>query len=342
MTSDKSTFNILFTCAGRRVSLMQAFRGALGELGLNGQIIATDITNASVAFRKADMGVLTPSVTDQRYIPSLLEQVRRNNVRLLVPLTDHDLLALAQARRQFEDAGCTVAVGSEQAIALCRNKASTNDLLVRVGLPSIKTLPLEQFLDEAFYPCFIKPIRGSAGVGSAVIHNERELRDHVMAYGDRLIVQEYLSGQEYTVDMYRSRDGVVHCAVPRQRLVVRSGEVEMAVTTRDEQIIEAAKRLACMIDGLWGVFCCQCRRGQDNSEPRFFEINPRFGGGAPLAIAAGANLPLYLLQEVLGRPVTARVGQFTDRLLMLRYDEAMFVQADDLDSLPGFRSPQIR
>ena len=59
-------------------------------------------------------------------------------------------------------------------------------------------------------------------------------------------------------------------------------------------------------------------------------------------MAAGADLPLYLLQEITGRRITARVGRFKDRLLMLRYDQAVFVPAGRLDSLPGYRTPQFR
>ena len=91
------------------------------------------------------------------------------------------------------------------------------------------------------------------------------------------------------------------------------------------------------------MFCCQCRRGAEGSEPRFFEINPRFGGGAPLSIAAGANLPLYLIQDVLGLPADDRpVDDFLDNMLMLRYDEAYFVRVDDPKSLPGYDTPVFR
>ena len=100
-------------------------------------------------------------------------------------------------------------------------------------------------------------------------------------------------------------------------------------------------RLARLLGSVWGVFCVQCRR-QEGGKPRFFEINPRFGGGAPLSIAAGADLPLYLLQEVLGLPSTAKVGEFTDNLLMLRYDEALFVQVTDRQGLPGYDTPSFR
>jgi hypothetical protein len=40
--------------------------------------------------------------------------------------------------------------------------------------------------------------------------------------------------------------------------------------------------------------------------------------------------------------MTARVGEFTDGLLMLRYDSAVFVQEDDRSSLPGYQSPIFR
>lgn len=334
-------FNILFTCSGRRVALLDSFRAAKTQLGVGGKIIATDITPASAALHKADLGLVVPMVDHDKYVPTLLEQVRRHRVKLLVPLTDIDLLPLAHHREEFLAAGCTIMIGSEQAVTICRDKDQTHRLLEAGRLPTIRTLSLEEFRGKPFYPCFIKPIRGSASVGSAILHSTKELREHVAVYGERLIVQEYLSGQEYTLDVYRSRDGVVRCVVPRQRLVVRSGEAEKAVTVRDDELIAATCKVAALVD-LWGVFCCQCRRDNDGGPPRFFEINPRFGGGAPLSIAAGADLPLYLLQEVLGLPITAELGRYQENLLMLRYDDAVFTPVDQLHDLPGFQSPQIR
>ncbi len=320
---------------------MDAFRRAMETLDVAGRIVATDITSASPAFRRADAGVLVPTVGRIEYVPALLEAVREHDIGLLVPLTDMDLRSIARQADQFAELGCTAMVGTEEAVALCRDKARLNEQLSRVGLATIRTLSLATFRREPFYPCFVKPVRGSASVGTAVIHNERELAAHVATFGQLLIVQDYVPGREYTIDVYRSRDGVVRCVVPRQRLVVRSGEVEKGITTRDPALMETAVKLAEGLDGIWGVFCCQCRR--DNSgPPRYFEVNPRFGGGAPLSVAAGADLPLYLLQEVLGLPISAELGRFTDRLLMMRYDDAAYEQVDDPGSLPGYDTPQFR
>ena len=313
----------------------------MAELDVEGKIIATDITSTSSAFQRADLGLNMPMVGRIEYIPALLDAVKKYNVGLLVPLTDLDLRSLARHRDEFTEIGCAAMVGDEASVTLCRDKARTNAMMKEMGLASIHTCTLNEFRQDQFYPCFVKPVRGSASVGTGVIHDKRELHAHIATFGELLIVQEYVPGQEYTIDVYRSRQQKILCVVPRQRLVVRSGEVEKGITIKNDMLIEATIALGSKLGGLWGVYCCQCRRDPDGT-PRFFEINPRFGGGAPLSIAAGANLPLYLIQEVLGLPITAEIGKFTDRLLMLRYDEALFMQVDDATRLPGYNQPVVR
>lgn len=323
------------------MALLNAFRDAMARLGVTGKLIVSEITETSPAFQRADLGVLVPRVSDANYLPALLKIAGEQNVGLLIPLTDPEIPLLSQHAEKFSDLGCTVMTGSPESIAVCRHKDQTNRRVHESGLASIETFSLEAFRANPFYPCFVKPISGSASIGSSVIPDEAAMKVHIARFGENLIVQECIVGPEYTVDVYRSRDGKIRCVVPRQRLLVRSGEVEKGITVYDERIISDTIRLVEHLDGLWGVFCCQCRRDAEGVL-RFFEINPRFGGGAPLSIAAGADLPLYLLQEVLGLEITAELGRFTDRLLMMRYDEAVFKTVDDPSLLPGFKQPDIR
>jgi carbamoyl-phosphate synthase large subunit len=252
-------------------------------------------------------------------------------------MTDLDIRSLARQRAKFEAVGCSVMIGSEESIKLCRDKAAFQDVLSSAGLATIRTMTLEEFRTNPFYPCFVKPLRGSASVGTGVIANDKELKAHVATFGELLVVQEYVPGQEFTVDVFRGRDGTVHCIVPRLRMVIRSGEVEKGITIRDKRVMEDAMKLAGLLGDVWGVFCCQCKREPDGP-PRFFEVNPRFGGGSPLSIAAGANLPRYVLQEILGMPIDKDID-FQDNLMMLRYDQAVFTVEKNPESLPGFDSP---
>ena len=57
---------------------------------------------------------------------------------------------------------------------------------------------------------------------------------------------------------------------------------------------------------------------------RVIEVNPRFGGGVPLAIHAGADFPRWLLAEWLGRRPRIRLAHFKEGVMMLRYHQAFF------------------
>lgn len=331
----------MFTCVGRRVVLVNAFRRAMEELDIAGKLLATDVTSASSAMQVCDKGFIVPRAGNISYIPTIKDIVRENDIGLIVPLTDLDLRSLSRRSDEFAELNCTVMVGPEPTIRLCRDKKRFADHLVKQGLSTIRTFALGQFRKEPFYPCFVKPIRGSAGLGTAMIKSGRELRAHIHTFGDQLLVQDYVPGQEFTVDVYRTREGEVKAVVPRQRLMVRSGEVDQGVTVYDQNIIDMTLRLVDIMDGLWGVFCCQCRR-PSGDKPHFFELNPRFGGGVPLSLAAGVDFPLYLLQEIFELPITAEFGKFTHNLLMMRYAQEITQQIEDPSGLPGFKSPIFR
>jgi len=313
----------------------------MAELAVEGRLIATDLTDAAPAFRRADLGILVPPIGTIEYTPALREICRTHDIGLLIPLIDLDLRCLARHRDTFADDGCQIMIGPPGTILMCRNKVLTSEFLAGIGLPAIRTFTLEDFRARPFFPCFIKPLRGSASIGTGVLHSEAELNAHVATFGDLMLVQDYVPGSEYTLDIYRTRSGQVQCVVPRQRLSVRAGEVQNGVTVHDDELIRAGVRLGEALEGVWGVVNAQCRR-PEGGQAHLFEINPRFGGGAPLSIAAGANLPRYVLEERLGLPVSATLGQFTPNLLMLRYDDAVFVEIDDPKRLPGFDAPQVR
>jgi len=56
---------------------------------------------------------------------------------------------------------------------------------------------------------------------------------------------------------------------------------------------------------------------------KFIEINPRFGGGVPLSIEAGADFPKWILQETTGRALRTR--RLAYGLTMLRYDAEVWL-----------------
>jgi len=62
----------------------------------------------------------------------------------------------------------------------------------------------------------------------------------------------------------------------------------------------------------------------------FTEINPRFGGGYPLTHYAGVNFPQLIIKLIKGEKVEPIIGEYKEGVLMLRYDEGIFISEEEL------------
>ena len=318
--------NVLFTCIGRRVSLLNAFRASAKKLGVTGHFIGTEMSELSSAFHCCDKGFLVKPTTHRGYLKQLLGIVKSEKIKLLVPTVDLDLKLLAQNRGQFEKLGCFVLISSPGVIDICQDKRKTFRFLSGNGFDTPVTMSGRKALSDnrLKFPCFLKPWDGYAGRGTAVVKNRRELEFHVKKIPN-CIVQRFVEGDEYTCDVYVDFDGRVRCVVPRKRLEVRSGEVSKGQVVKDMHIMEEAAAAVEALGAGPGVITLQLiKNGGDKVQ--IIEINPRFGGGAPLSIEAGANFPRWILQELMGKKPRIKFDGFKDNLVMLRWDSEVWLE----------------
>ncbi len=271
-----------------------------------------------------DHAHILPPLLHAQYMNELVGLVRSHSIALAFPLLDSELPALADARSRFEDCGCRLVISSPDVILACRDKLLTFQALRAGGIDTPETWTLESSLAKRRhrFPYFLKPRYGSAGTSSYKVTNLDELR----VLGGRVpqaIVQEFVEGLEHTLDVYTGFDGLTRCVVPRKRLEIRGGEVSKGLIVKDKKIVAMGRAVADVLRGCRGVITVQCivtPRGRI----RVIEINPRFGGGVPLAIHAGADFPRWLLAEHLGRRVRITADSFQAGVAMLRYDSSVF------------------
>ena len=318
----KKAFKILFTCAGRRVSLLRSFRAALSREGFKPVILGTDMTELSAALQICDKQFIVKPTSHNGYIRELAKIVRNEQVRVIIPTIDLDLKVLAESKEKFESVGCTVLVSDPEVVHICQDKRRTYRFLTANGFDTPRTVSVSTALSQKSpkWPCFIKPWDGYASRGTAVVKNRKEL----LFYSKKIpnpIVQQYIEGTEYTCDVYVDFDMKVRCVVPRMRIETRAGEVSKGRTVKNESIIGQTARLVETLKAGPGVITIQLIVAkEDDSEIRFIEINPRFGGGVPLSIKAGANFPKWIIRELTGRDLEIRPEAYRDNLTMLRYD----------------------
>jgi len=322
----KNKLNILFTCIGRRVSLLDCFRRAAGQLKVNASFFGTDTTKLSPALQLCDEDFLVKPTTHPGYIRQLLSIVKNNRVKLLVPTVDLDLKLLAQNKPKFSSLGCQVLVSAPEVIDICQDKRKTYRFLVKNGFDTPLTMSVRSALSKGklSWPCFLKPWDGYAGRGNAVVNNRRELSFFAKRIPNA-ICQQFIKGTEYTCDVYIDFDLKVRCVVPRKRIEVRTGEVSKGQVVKNTQIMSEAAGLADKLGAGPGVITLQLFL-TSNRKIKFVEINPRFGGGAPLSIKAGANFPKWILQELSGKKQNIRFDGFKDNLIMLRYDSEVWLE----------------
>ncbi len=271
-----------------------------GQLSADCWAVDIDPCAAGLYLVPRDRRALVPRGDDAAFVDVVLETCRQARIDVVVPTVDSELIPVARRLGDFDDLGVAVLSASLTTLEQCLDKWA---LLQACG-PEIP-LPLGGLLDDVFdpvslgWPLLVKPRRGSGSRGIALVEDAAAF-DRLPRDGS-LLVQEYLPGPEYSVDVLAYRDGHVAAAVPRSRLKVDSGIAVAGCSLRRPALQEAAAAVARTV-GLTSVANIQFREDGD-SVPKLLEVNPRFPGAMPLTVASGVNMPALALADRLGRAV---------------------------------------
>lgn len=318
------TIRILFTSIGRRVELVQEFVAAAKTLDCDLEIYGADVTDTAPALNFCDHAVIVPRIKEISYVPFLLEYCKENHIDVLIPTIDTDLLVLSKNKKAFQNIGTVLLVSSEEKITVCRDKRMTSTCFESVGL--LTPTPVDDYKEySAGFPAFIKPKDGSSSIFAYKVRNQQELEMFAEQIPD-YIVQPFIEGTEYTVDVFCDFDGNPIYITPRIRLAVRAGEVLKTKIVQDEVIIDEIKKLIADYKPC-GPLTVQLIRQNETGKDYYIEINPRYGGGAPLTMKAGANSAIALLKLLHGECVNYSPKAAEDGAIYCRFDQSIRVRA---------------
>ena len=311
---------ILFTGVGRRIELLQAFRNAALVLNKDLKIYGADMAGTAPALAYCDYTRRVVAMKDEGYIDNLLQICRDDRIDLLIPTIDTDLLVLSENREKFSAIGTRVMISAPERIRICRDKNNTSQFFVDCGLHA--PMPVNDWREyKSGFPAFIKPKDGSSSVNAFKVENAEELKIYAEEIGD-YIVQPFVSGHEYTIDIFCGWDGEPISIVPRERLQVRAGEVLKTRICMDSAMIEEARTL-CRAFRPCGPMTVQLIRDADGVD-WFIEINPRFGGGAPLSMKAGARSAEAIIRLLDGESVGYH-ADIADGAIYSRFDQSVCI-----------------
>ena len=311
---------ILFTGVGRRIELLQAFRNAALVLNKELKIYGADMAGTAPALAYCDFTRRVVAMKDEKYIDNLIQICVDDHIDLLIPTIDTDLLVLSENKRKFEEIGTRVMISDPGMIRICRDKNHTSQFFVDCGLRA--PMPVNDWKKyNSGFPAFIKPKDGSSSINAFRIENEEELETYVRQVED-CIVQPFVNGREYTVDIFCDWDGNPISIVPRERMRVRAGEVLKTRICMDPSMIEEAKTI-CKAFKPCGPITVQLIR-DDAGIDWYIEINPRFGGGAPLSMKAGARTAEAII-KMMDEEVVHHIDYVADGAIYSRFDQSVCV-----------------
>lgn len=321
---------ILFTGVGRRIELLQAFRNAALVLNKDLKIYGADMVGTAPALVYCDYTRMVVSMKDAGYIQNLIDICVADHIDLLIPTIDTDLLVLSENQEKFAAIGTKVMISAPDKIRICRDKNNTSQFFVDCGLHA--PMPVNDWQEyKAGYPAFIKPKDGSSSINAYRVDSVEELEVYARQVED-YIVQPFVDGREYTIDIFCDWHGNPISIVPRERLQVRAGEVLKTRICMDEKMIKEAKIL-CRAFNPCGPLTVQLIRDKDGVD-WFIEINPRFGGGVPLSMKAGARSAESILKLMTGEEGSYQ-QDIADGAVYCRFDQSVCIKEGNKSKIKG-------
>jgi len=334
--------NILFTCAGRRNYLINYFKEALDG---DGKVFATDMQLTAPALVDADVAIEVPAIYDDSYINSLKTIIKENSIKAVISLNDLELPILSKAKEEIEALGAKVIVADEEAIKIAFDKWETVKFLEAKGLKSPKTfIDLKEAKEaiqsgELKFPLVIKPRWGSASIGIDFPEDMRELelayelqtirlKRTILAEASKedldraILIQEKLPGKEYGLDVLNDFDRQYVGTFVREKLSMRSGETDKAVSVIDSRFEKLGKILG---EGLKHIGNMDCDVFEKGDELYVLEVNPRFGGGYPFSHEAGMNTAAAYVEWLKGNKDIAHLNQYRENIMFAKCDRLLRV-----------------
>lgn len=314
--------NVLILSAGRRVELVQAFKKAGQKLNINSMVVAGDCTETAPALYFADRTYKLPRINEPNYISSIIEVCNEENITIIIPTIDTDLLLLAENKKYIEnETNAKVLISDISVIEICRDKVNTQNFLEANGFGIPKMYSDQELASSSIeYPLFIKPISGSSSINTFKVNNRKEL-DTYSDLIDKPIIQDLMEGEEFTVDVFLDFESNVITVVPRLRIATRSGEISKGEIVKDLEIIKDVSRLMKILKPI-GHITVQLMKTKDGI--KYIEVNPRFGGGAPMSIQCGADSCENIFKLLMGHKLEYNEN-YRDNIMFLRFDSSICI-----------------
>jgi predicted ATP-grasp superfamily ATP-dependent carboligase len=265
------------------------------------------------------------------WLQALREAILRYEFDLVIPCNESTVVPLQRHRAELNDLQ-GIYLLDQAAFDVVFSKPRSTALAAELGIAVPRTmendgtLVVDEVIERLGLPVMIKPRATFKNQQHAHlvrrIDTSQQLQDVLRSANqdEAMLVQECFVGTGVGVELL-AFEGDILAAFQHQRLheSIEYGSSYRKSVPLDPELLEASRKLMAALR-YTGVAMIEFIMNLETRRWVFLEINGRFWGSLPLAVAAGADFPSYLYQMlVLGQrefPQTYRLETYSRNLLL--------------------------
>jgi len=303
--------NILLSTIGRRGYIADFFRESLN---IEDKIYGSSNSIWTSGLLHCDEGLLLPDIQSKSYIPKMLQVCKEKKINILISLFDPDTRKIVEHIKEFEKLQVFHLIPTKAIVEICFDKFLTFAFLKENNFNTPETFVDIKDAEKAInnkeinYPLIIKPRYGYGSRNVYKADNYKQL-DAFFSLEQNMIIQEYLYGIEYHLDVFNDNRGNIISVIPKKKITMRAGETDKALVIKDKRIIDFAIELSGKLKHIGNL---DVDLFLNNDKLYVLEMNTRFGGGYPLSHFAGVNLLDLVIKMAKGEKILPIIGRFKE------------------------------
>ncbi len=267
----------------------------------------------------------------ERVIDDYIKIIKTNkDIKWIISGPETEILILADFENQFLNMGVGLFHPPKDSVELISNKLKMYTRMFEKKMNVPKYFSLKKFerlsgdmADETF---ILKPIygRGSQGIFKVQKKDIEKMLETTILKRQDYLIQKFINGIEYSVDVLCDLDGNLVSGVVRRRIETDSGISVISKTEKNEEIYNLVEEI-CKIITFRGVVCIQFIKSEEDKKFYLTDINPRFGGGSILAIKASQSFRNNVIKLLKCEKINYNNRWDYQIMTMIRYYNEIFL-----------------